>query len=151
LIEERRSGFALVAALACVVLLGALIVGAFVAVTEETRVSATMALGERALDAAESAVEGEIEAWSPSYGDSLAIGDRAVRAVTTGKLPVVTTLIRLDSSLFWIIGDASSSGNSAAEAPLVRRRIAVLVRAVTDSAGKRSISRLEERPWSALF
>jgi hypothetical protein len=142
-ISAKREGFALVASLILVVLLAALITGAFVATTEETRVSANASLGERGLDAAESAVEGGIGGWVPSQSDSLAIGGRTARTSTDGKISVTTTLIRLDPTLYWLVAEAKT--------PTIRRRIGVILRRVSDSAGQTTILRLEERRWSELF
>jgi hypothetical protein len=150
-IPARRGGFALVAALILVVLLGALIAGAFVATTEETRVSASSSLGERGLHAAESAVEGGIGGWVPSQSDSLAIGGRAARTSTDGKISVTTTLIRLDPTLYWLVAEARVGDESGGAAPTIRRRIGVILRRVSDSAGQTAILRLEERRWSELF
>lgn len=146
-----KRGFALVAALIAVVLLGALIVGAFVATTEETRISANVGTGLRALSAAESAVEADLAGWAAGEVDSLAIAQRASHSTVVDGLEVTTTLIRLDSSIYWIVGEANNA--LAAEGPTrsVRRRIGLLVRRVPDSTGNAALLRLEERPWSELF
>lgn len=151
MIGRPRAAFALLAALISVVLLGALIVGAVIATTEETRTSASSALGARALAAAESAVERAIVGWVQAQAESLAIGQRASQEAPVGDVPVTMTLIRLDSSVFWVVGEALAGGEPGEPGPSVRRRIGILVRRATDSAGRVTIFRFEERPWVELF
>ncbi len=148
---RRRRGFALVAAIIIVVLLAALIVGAFIATTEETRISGGVALGERGIEAAETAVERDIAGWGSSQCDSVAIGGRLSRMTSVDGIPVTTTLIRLDSTRYWLIGDAGAGGDLAGRGPLVHRRIGVWVRRVADSAGRGFLFRFEQRAWSELF
>ncbi len=66
-------------------------------------------------------------------------------------MTVATTLIRLDSAVYWVIADATQGGQMPNQAPVVRRRVGLLVRRVSDSAGKVSLLRLVERSWSELF
>jgi hypothetical protein len=134
-----------------VVLLGALIVGAFVATTEETRVSSASSLGERSLYVAESALEEALSGWVTVQSDSLTAGQRVARSSTDGKVTATTTLIRLNGSLYWLISEARAGDASEEGAPSIRRRIGVLLRRVSDSAGQTSILRFEERRWSELF
>jgi hypothetical protein len=142
-----RKGFALVGALIAVILIGALIVGAFVATTEEARISGNVRTGAQVLAAAEAAAEGDIAGWAASEADSLAIAQRAVHSTAIGGLAVTTTLVRFDSTLYWIVGEASNPGSGVS----VRRRIGLLLRRQRDSTGKTTLLPLEERPWSELF
>lgn len=144
-------GFALIGALIAVVLIGALIVGAFLATTEEVRISRNVGMGARALTAAESAAEADLAGWAAADIDSLAITHRVAHSMSIDGLAVTTTLIRLDSSVYWIVADAADGGMAPGAAPSVRRRIGLLLRRVSDSAGKAALLRLEERPWSELF
>ncbi len=66
-------------------------------------------------------------------------------------MTVATTLIRLDSALYWLIAEASQGGQMPNQAQLVHRRVGLLVRRVSDSAGKVSLLRVGERSWSELF
>ncbi len=146
--EAARDGFALVAALISVVLIGALIVGAFLATTEEIRVSGGEALSLRAMNSAESAVQTSFTGWASGQSDSLAVGKSVGRTVTADGLAVQTTLVRLDSSVFWLVAESGAVGGSAAG---IRRRVGLFIRRVSDSAGRGSFLRLEERAWSELF
>jgi type II secretory pathway pseudopilin PulG len=146
-VTARRAGFALVASLIAVVLLGALIVGAFVSVTEEARIAGGIKSSERILVVAESAVEGDAAGWAILQADSLAAGGRVVRSTVIDGFQVSTTLVRLNSSMFWLIGDAAEGAIPGSN----HRRIGLLLRRVVDSTGRGSLLRLEERGWSELF
>jgi Tfp pilus assembly protein PilX len=150
-VNVRRSGFALVAALVAVVLVGALIAGAFVATTEESRVSLNAGLAERSLNAAESAAEGDVADWASQQADSLIAGQRKARSWTSDGMQLTTTLIRLNGTLFVLTGEATGVDHSASGVPSIRRRIGILLRRVADSTGRGSLLRLEERAWSELF
>jgi type II secretory pathway pseudopilin PulG len=145
--SSKRSGFALVASLIAVVLLGALIAGVFVATTEEIRIAGGIKSSARGLAAAESAVEGDAVGWVNSQADSLQIGSRLERTSTIDGFQVTTTLVRLNASIFWLIGDAADGAGAAAS----HRRVGLLLRRVADSTGRGSLLRLEERAWAELF
>ena len=147
-----RGGFALVAALISVVLLGALIVGAFVATSEETRIANGIQLAARGLLVAESAAEGDIAGWALVHCDSLIPGARAAHTTQVEGFQVTTTLVRLNPSMFWLIADTESGGGSGRSTPSSsHRRIGLLLRRVADSSGHGYLLRLEERAWSELF
>lgn len=146
-----RSGFALIAALLSVVLLGALIVGAFLATTEDLRVTGSESGSLHALSAAESGAQGALTGWAASQADSLAVGQRITRSVSVDGVAVQTTLVRLDSVVFWLVGDAGAGGQSGAGNFAVRRRVGVYLRRVSDSAGRGSFLRFDERAWAELF
>jgi type II secretory pathway pseudopilin PulG len=149
--DDQRDGFALVAALVAVILLGALIAGAFVASTEESRVSLNAELTERSLNAAESAAEGDAAGWAAQQSDSLLVGQRKSRSWTADGMQLTTTLIRLNGTLFLLSGEATGIDHSASGVPMIRRRIGILLRRLADSTGHGSLLRLEERAWSELF
>jgi type II secretory pathway pseudopilin PulG len=146
-VTRNRPAFALVASLVGVVLLGALIVGTFVASTEEMRTAVAIKSSARALAVAESSAEGGAAGWVTAQADSIPPGGRAVRTTAVDGFLVTTTLIRLNFTLFWLIADAEQEPVSAG----TRRRIGVLFRRVADSTGRGSLFRLEERPWAELF
>ena len=146
-----RRGFALIASLVTVVLLGALIVGTFLATIEETRVTSGVRAGEGLLDAAESTVETSIGGWVSAQADSVLVGRRTARTSVVGEISVVTTLVRLDSTVYWLVGEATGPSESGTAAAPIRRRVGILLRRVADSTGRRLVLRFEERAWSELF
>lgn len=149
--EPPRGGFALFSALICVVLIGALIAGAFFATTEETRASANSVIRFDALTRAESAIEREIANWTGGRADSLPIGGKVTLSVQADQIATTTWLIRLDSALFWVVAESQTADDGGSHGPSVRRRAGVLVRAGRDTAGNRQVFRLGERSWAELF
>jgi Tfp pilus assembly protein PilX len=146
-VSRERRGFALVASLIAVVLLGALIVGTFVAAEEEIRISTAVKSSARALAVAESSAEGDAAGWASAEADSVPTGGRLERTRIVDGFQVTTTLIRLHSSVFWLVADAAEGTGPATN----HRKIGVLLRRVTDSAGHGTLLRLEERAWAELF
>jgi type II secretory pathway pseudopilin PulG len=145
--REARSGFALAAALLALLLISALTVGVLFAATEETRVGATSAERQLALSAAESAIEMTIAGWD---GDSVApIGVSGTQTAAVGGLgaPVMIHITRLDSTLYWIVADASAPSPDSR----ISRRMGVVVRVLRGADHSITIDRIPERSWSELF
>jgi Tfp pilus assembly protein PilX len=143
----QRKGFALAAALFTLLLISALVTGVFFAVTEETWASSATAERQRALSAAESAVEMTIADWNAEWIDS--IGASVTRSATIEEVgaPVAIYVTRLDSTLYWIVGVATARSRGLG----VSCRIGVAVRAVNNSDHSITIDRISERSWSELF
>jgi hypothetical protein len=142
-----RKGFALAAALLALLLISALITGVLFAATEETKVGVASAERQLALSAAESAIEMTIAARNL---DSVApIGVGGTRITTVGGLdsPVMVQITRLDSTLYWIIADASAPSPGSP----VSRRIGVVVRVLRGADHSIVIDRISERSWSELL
>jgi len=144
---QLRSGFALPAALLAVLLIAALIAGAFGAVTEETRMGAAAADRQHALLSGETALEVVISAQSASQGDSIAVGETRSRQVGGLEVPVVVYTTRLDSSHYWLVADAGDTASGSG----IARRIGLVVRATNRPSGSMTIDRIAERAWSELF
>lgn len=142
-----RKGFALAAALLVLLLISALVTGAFVAATEETKVGVAGMERHRALVAAESAIEMTIATFRADT--TAAIGLAGTKTIPIGDLeaPVIVYITRLDSALYWIVADA---GESPVEAR-ASRRIGVVARAVVAPDHSIIIDRISERSWSELF
>jgi hypothetical protein len=144
---RHRKGFALAAALLVLLLVSALVTGAFVAAAEETKVGIAEVERHLAFVAAESAIEMTIATFRPDT--AAAIGLAGTRTFPIGDLeaPVIVYVTRLDSALYWIVADA---GESPVEAR-ASRRIGVVVRAVVTPDHSIIIDRISERGWSELF
>jgi Tfp pilus assembly protein PilX len=149
--SRERPGIVLPAALICVVLIGALVAGAFIATTEETRMSANAISEEGALEAAETSVENRIAQWDAALADSMALGAKRMAGTTAGQFPSTTWLIRLDSTLFWVVAEGRGESQMAGHAAVVRQRVGVLVRTAMDSTGVSSVFPLDQRAWAALY
>jgi Tfp pilus assembly protein PilX len=141
------NGIALPAALLLILLIAALIAGVFSAVTEETRIGAAAADRQLSLLTAESAVEMTISAWSASPDDSISIGETTARSVEGLGLPVTVYLTRLDSSRYWLVGDAGSASPNSG----IARRVGIVVTAKQRADRSMAIDRISERAWSELF
>jgi Tfp pilus assembly protein PilX len=142
-----RDGFALPAVLLALLLIAALIAGAFSATTEETRMGVAAARRLTALFAAESAIELTLATLSSSPDDPTGVGETSSRQVDGLGAPAVVYVTRLDSSLYWLVADADGlSPNSG-----VSRRIGVLARVTNAASHSIAIDRVPERAWSELF
>lgn len=148
---ENRRGVALAAALICVVLMSGIIAGAFIATTEEIRMSANSVSAAAVLQAAESAAENQIVHWTAGSADSVPLGAIRVFAGSAGPPASTTWLIRLDSTLFWVVAEASGADQASGHSIAVRQRIGVLVRTVRDSLGATAAFPLEQRSWALLY
>lgn len=140
-------GFALPAALLLVLLIAALIAGAFSATTEETRMGVAATDRQLALLGAESAAEMTIATFSTSVEDSIGVGKTRSRSIEGLALPVTVHVTRLDSSRYWLVAEAGSTSFASG----IARRIGVLVRAKKGPDGSITIDRIPERAWSELF
>lgn len=140
-------GFAVPAALLAVLLIAALIAGAFSATTEETRIGAAAADRQTALTSAESAIEIAIRALTAAGDDSMAVGETKDHPIAGLGVPTLVYVTRLDSSLYWLVADAGTASPTSG----VARRIGVVVRATKPSGHSIAIDRIPERGWSELF
>jgi len=143
----ERFGFALPVALLALLLIAALIAGAFTAVTEETRIGVAAADRQHAFLSAESAIGIVISALSASPSDSIAVGETRSRQIEVVEVPVIVYSTRLDSSLYWLVAVAGDTSLHSG----IARRIGVVVRAANGPPGSISIDRIPERGWSELF
>jgi Tfp pilus assembly protein PilX len=142
-----KDGFALPIVLLALLLIAALIAGAFSATTEETRIGRAAADRQTALIVAESAIETAITSLSASANEPVAVGETRSRQIQGLDAQVIVYITRLDSSLYWLVADAGSTSPNSG----VARRIGVVVRAKNGSADSITIDRISERAWSELF
>ncbi len=142
-----RQGFALVAALLAIVLIGALVSGAMFATTEETRVGTTGVAREVALMSAESAIASLVSSATLNLPTTIGVpGTLSQRSDISGH-PVITYVTRLDSTIYWLVAQAVADPvHSGAQ-----RRIGVLVTTRRRPDGSIVISPISERSWSELF
>jgi hypothetical protein len=133
--------------LLALLLVAALIAGAFSAATEETRMGAALASRELALVTAESAIELTLGALSSAASDPIGVGETRSRPIEGLGAPVVVYITRLDSSFYWLVADAGSTSPNSG----IARRIGVMARAANGPGHSISIDRISERAWSELF
>ena len=142
-----HSGFALAAALLALLLIAALVAGVFFAATEETKIGAASARRQLALSAAESAVEMTIAGWNMGSATPIGVSGTRATPIEGFEVPVVVHVTRLDSTLYWIVADATAPSNGSRLA----RRIGVVVRVSWSADHSIIIDRISERSWSELF
>jgi Tfp pilus assembly protein PilX len=145
--EPSPEGFALPAVLLALMLIAALIAGAFSATTEETRMGAAAASRQTALTTAESAIEITIGGLSSSAEDPIGVGETRSHRIEGLDAPVVVYMTRLDSSLYWLVADAGTTSPNSG----IVRRIGVVVRTSSGPGHSITIDRISERAWSELF
>lgn len=142
-----RKGFALAAALLCVMLIAALMASVFFAATEETRIGAVSSARQHSLSAAETAIEHTIHDWPGTPGDLIGLDGARSYMIDASGTPVAVTVTRLDSTIYWIVADAGR----VASGLIATRRIGVLVSARIGPDGSIAVDRMPERWWSELF
>jgi hypothetical protein len=145
--NQDRDGLALVGVLLAMLLVAALIAGAFNAATEETRMGVAAAGQQMALLNAESAIEVTIGTFSTTANDPMTVGETRDLSVDGLGAPVVVYVTRLDSALYWIVADAGDPPPGFG----IARRIGVVARAKRGSADSITLDRIRGRGWSELF
>ena len=110
--SKRREGFAMVIAMVAIVVIGALIAGAFFTSTQEYRIGRNSLVAQRAYSAAEAGVTQPIQGWIKAL--NLSVNKGVTRAPDTLKLPggdiAVRRLTRLDDYTFWVTSDGYAGG-----------------------------------------
>ena len=103
---QRRKGFALAVAMVAIVVIGALIAGAFFTSTQEYRIGRNSLMDQRAFSAAETGVTQPVQGWLKALNVSTAIGATRLDTLTiTGGSYAVRRVTKVDSSTFWIMSD----------------------------------------------
>ncbi|MDQ6828355.1 MAG: hypothetical protein M3081_05760 [Gemmatimonadota bacterium] len=140
-----RRGLALAIALGAIVIIGALIAGAFFAATQEYRSTRGSLAQVRALTAAEFGLHAVMRPgdWQTSW-NAMAVGGTAVRAYAPGDGSADTVhIVKLTLSSFLVISEGQSTATAGEQA---RRRVAALV--VLDAGGSATLAR--GRSWIEL-
>ncbi len=131
----RRNGFALVFTIFALVLIAALVTGAFFAAEQELRVARNGADAQRALAAAEAAADLAIAGWDGSRLNAMTAGDSQEVGVSlpAGSSPAGAVVLRLNAQLFLVraTGGDPAAGTSRTIGRVVRLdRPGLAVRAV---------------------
>ena len=119
-----RRGFALVSTLFALVLVGALVGGAFFAALQELRVARNEGDAQRARAAAESAADLAIAGWDGSRLNAMPAGDSQPVSVAllSGASPAFVTVVRLNRQIFLVraTGGEPAAGTSSSVGRVVR-------------------------------
>src|SRR5678815_1330361 len=102
---KRREGFALAVAMVAIVVIGALIAGAFFTSTQEYRIGRNSLMDQRAFAAAEAGVTQPIQGWLKQLNLSMANGatNNPDTLKITGGSYAVRRMTRLDDYTFWAV------------------------------------------------
>src|SRR5690348_1045155 len=116
--SKRREGCALAVAMVAIVVIGALIAGAFFTSTQEYRVGRNSLVDQRAFTAAESGVTQPIQGWLKSL--NLSVANYATRNPDTLQINgggyAVRRVTRLDDYTFWVMSDGYAGGTTGSVA-----------------------------------
>jgi hypothetical protein len=105
--SKRREGFALAIAMVAIVVIGALIAGAFFTSTQEYRIGRNSLMDQRAFAAAEAGVTQPIQGWLKQANLTMANGvtNNPDTLQITGGSYAVRRMTRLDDYTFWVTSD----------------------------------------------
>jgi len=105
--SKRREGFALAVAMVAIVVIGALIAGAFFTSTQEYRIGRNSLMDQRAFAAAEAGVTQPIQGWLKQLNLSMVPGvtNKPDTLQITGGSYAVRRMTRLDDYTFWVTSD----------------------------------------------
>lgn len=132
--RAARRGFAIVATLFALVIVAALVTGAFFAAEQELRVARNGRDSQRALSAAEAALSVAVAGWDGARLNGLAAGDSAVVAVASpqGAGATGATVVRLNEQLFLVRATGRGPGDIA------QRTLGLVVRLIPPPAAFRA-------------
>ncbi|MEO7368797.1 MAG: hypothetical protein ABIZ36_12630 [Gemmatimonadaceae bacterium] len=147
---RHRQGFALAVALMALVVIAVLVTAALFATSQETHVSEAELLETRASGYAERVALDQIASWNAALCDSLPLGG-VIKGAPPADPPFESSVYvtRLDSAVFFIVGEGSIASQTGAAR--IRRRVGVLVRTERDSQNVERVLRVSEQAWAALY
>src|SRR5690349_21704657 len=112
---KRREGFALAVAMIAIVVIGALIAGAFFTSTQEYRIGRNSLMDQRAFAAAETGVNEPIQNFLKTKNVTMAAGDKFTDTLTiTGGSYAIRQFTKLDTATYWVTADGYAGGTSGA-------------------------------------
>jgi hypothetical protein len=108
---KRREGFALAVAMLAIVVIGALIAGAFFTSTQEYRIGRNSLVDQRAFSAAETGVTQPIQAWLRANNVTMNPGDTRKDSLDlTGGSYAIRRITMLDNATYWVTSDGYAGG-----------------------------------------
>lgn len=145
--KSARSGFALVAALLAIAIIGALVAAVLFATTEDTKAGTTSIARDLALIAAESALTSIVADSPVNLPKDVGIISTTSSVLDESGVTVIVSITRLDSAIYSIVADAQPDRLHSG----ARRRVALLVTARTAADGALTVTPIPDRAWSELF
>lgn len=116
IIDRHRDGFALVVALGAIVVIGALIAGAFWTSMQHYRATRNSLSKERALNAAEFGQNWVLANWNSAATKKMQMGDTIVYSPTVpgGLGTADVRLTRLNTTTYWVVSEGKSGAGEGA-------------------------------------
>lgn len=147
--SRARKGFALLAAIFVIVLLGALATAMVFAAGEESRASAGKLGATRALAAAEDVLTNTIFGTDWVAAMQLRAGQQ-IAPPPAAQAGVAVKIVRLDTTCFFLQAITTDPFTSPVNGRIVRR-VGLTIEVVADSAGVLRPLRVPNRGWVELF
>lgn len=146
---RTRTGFALVAAIVALVLIGVLVTSGLFASTQESHSTGAELADQQTAAFAERAAILAVSGWSCPECDLLGVGSVFIRnPAASPPLESTVFITRLDSALYLVTGEARLIRSGAV---LLRRRVSIAVKTARDSLGTVRASRIDGDSWAALY
>jgi hypothetical protein len=109
--QKRREGFALAVAMIAIVVIGALIAGAFFTSTQEYRIGRNSLMDQRAFAAAETGVNEPIQTFLKTKNVTMAINTTVYDTLNiTGGSYAIRRFTKLDTATYWVTADGYAGG-----------------------------------------
>jgi hypothetical protein len=146
---KSEQGFAMPAALACIVIIASLAAALAFAASQETTATRAGVLEQQALAYAERAALVTVAGWDGPKCDSIGVG--SVIMETPPPHPPLESSVyitRLDSALFLVVGEGRIVAGGATR---VRRKVAITVRSERDSLGVSRANPLHPYSWNPVY
>jgi hypothetical protein len=146
---RSRRAFAVAAALCAVVVIAALITGAFFASAQETAATRLGIIDQQAFGAAEQGAARALASWDAAAMDAMNQGSTTTLASFTTP-PTASTIAatKLDTSLFVI---AAKGRVTTADAERIHRTVTLLIHAQKSDSGRFVLRRVREQAWSEAY
>ena len=148
--REGRGGFAVLLALFSMILLGAIAVAMLFAANMATRASGTKLGVSRSLSAAEAGALRSIASFDWTAAMQLFPGQFLQVRQYAGSGYAIVSVVRLDSTCFFVQASADDSSNPAQNARFIRR-VGITIEVLRDSTGAVRPVKVLERAWTELF
>jgi hypothetical protein len=147
--RRSRSGFVLIATIVALVIIALLVTGAFFASGQDFAVSRAEIRDRQLFSYAEFAATHAIDNWSSVDRERMTIGETMSSAASVDfPLESKSFVTRLDSTVFWVVGQARLQ---TADAYNAQRRVGVLVTIRRGGAPVNPPVRVPEHAWSELY
>jgi hypothetical protein len=146
---KSRPGFALVAAIVALVLIGVLVTSGLFASNQESLSTGAELTEQQTAAFADRAAVLTVTGWSCPECDQLGIGSVFIRnPVASPPLESTVYITRLDSALFLVTGEARLRRSGAIA---MRRRVSIAVKTARDSLGTMRASRIDGDSWAVAY